>query len=63
MGGHIRSELVLVVSGPVASGQNGSETEKFSFWKNDGSTGLETVSVPTSSNQSYAMQVTAIFSP
>jgi len=49
--------------GPSGIGSNGSETEKFSFWKNDGSTGLETVSVPTSSNQSYAMQVTAIYSP
>jgi hypothetical protein len=45
----------------VGAGSNGSET--FSHWQNDGSTGLETVSVPASNNQSYAIQLTAIYSP
>jgi len=45
----------------VGAGSNGSET--FSHWQNDGSTGLETVSVPTSNNQSYAIQLTAVYTP
>jgi hypothetical protein len=49
--------------GPNGIGSNGSQIEKFSFWKNDGSTGLETVSVPASNNQSYAIQLTAVYSP
>lgn len=49
--------------GPSGIGSNGSETETFSFWKNDGSTGLETVSVPASNNQSYAGNLEAVYSP
>jgi hypothetical protein len=45
----------------VGAGSNGSET--FSFWNNDGSTGLETVSVPASNNQSYAGNLEAVYSP
>jgi hypothetical protein len=49
--------------GPSGIGSNGSETEKFSFWKNDGSTGLETVSAPASNNQSYSITLTAVYTP
>ena len=49
--------------GPSGLGSNGSETEKFSHWQNDGSTGLETVSVPASNNQSYAIRLMAVYSP
>jgi len=49
--------------GPSGIGSNGSETETFSHWQNDGSTGLETVSVPASNNQSYAIRLEAVYSP
>jgi hypothetical protein len=50
----------------VGAGSNGLGTdgaETFSHWENDGSTGLETVSVPASNNRSYASQLRAVYSP
>jgi hypothetical protein len=50
-----------VGAGSNGFGSNGAET--FSHWQNDGSPGLEKVSVPASNNQSYSINLTAVYNP